>query len=74
MEARSHPGDKKFSVVEGEAKSGNEEVGRGSGEVETKENKKSFQLEKNIFHLFDPWAQIVDCDRMRIVRRACKLR
>ena len=43
-------------VIEGEAKSGNEEVGRGSGEVETKENKKSFQLEKNIFHLFDPWA------------------
>ena len=42
-------------VIEGEAKSGNEEVGRGSGEVETKANKKSFQLEKNIFHLFDPW-------------------
>ena len=27
-------------VIEGEAKSGNEEVGRGSGEVETKEKKK----------------------------------
>ena len=38
-------------VIEGEAKSGNEEVGRVSGEVETKENKKSFQLEKNIFFL-----------------------